>query len=75
MFATSGRRHVRGTAPVVDVRAVEGVGANVQGRTEGAWSRTSGPMGHLCSTRETLRQVVSGGSQGSESGKQKCPFH
>lgn len=75
MFAPSGRRHVRGTAPVVAVQTVEGVGANVQSRTKGAWSRTSGPVGHLCSTRETLWQVASGGSQGSESGKQKCPFH
>lgn len=33
MFAPSGRRDVRGTAPVVAVQAVEGVGANVQSRT------------------------------------------
>ena len=70
MLDASGKRHLRETALAVGVQAVEGHGARVQRRTEGAWSRTSG---HFISSERILRQAASGVSQGNASGKHKHP--
>lgn len=62
-YKSSVKRCVRQTAAVVEARAVEGIGAKAEVRSEGVCSGKVGLWSNLKASERALRQVSSGGLQ------------